>query len=50
MINFDNFDCKDVDGLIEEIINMYSSLEGSNENILNEIEEKISNIYNNFCK
>ena len=50
MINFDSFDYNNVDGLIEEIINMYSSLEGSNENILNEIEEKISNIYNNFCK
>ena len=44
MINFDNFNCKNVDDLIEEIKGMYSLEEN------NEIKDKISNIYNEFCK
>ena len=47
-INFDNFNCENVNELIKEIIDMYS-LEGSNKNILNEIKNKVSNIYKKFC-
>ena len=44
MINFDNFNCKNAQDLATEITNMYP-LEESNE-----IEDKISDIYNKFCK
>lgn len=48
IINFDNFNCENVNELIKEIIDMYS-LERSNKNILNEIKNKVSNIYKKFC-
>ena len=48
MINFDNFNCKNVKELTNEIRNMYS-LEGNNKKI-NKIKDKISNIYEEFCK
>lgn len=48
-INFDYFNCKNVKELTDEIIDMYS-LEGSNKNILDKIKDKISNIYEEFCK
>ena len=48
-INFDNFNCKNVKELTNEIIDMYPSLEENNKKI-DEIKSKISNIYNEFCK
>lgn len=47
-INFDNFNCENVNELVKEIIDMYS-LEGSNKNILDKIKNKVSNIYKKFC-
>ena len=47
-INFDNFNCENVNELIKEIIDMYS-LEEDNKKI-DKIKSKISNIYKEFCK
>ena len=47
-INFDNFNCKNVKELTDEIRDMYS-LEENNKKI-NKIKDKISNIYEEFCK
>ena len=47
-INFENFNCKDVNELIEEIIYMYSL--GEDNEKIDKIKSKISNTYREFCK
>ena len=48
-INFEKFNCKDVNELIEEIIYIMYSLEEDDKRI-DKIKSKISNTYREFCK